>query len=62
MLHPFATSTSRTRNRWITIDYTGFLWRVGSMANMSRQSLGDGNFEENGRCADHDDARHDLKL
>ena len=31
------------------------------MANMSRQSLGDGNFEERGRGAAHDNAGHDLR-
>ena len=31
------------------------------MANMSRQGLGDGDFEERRRRADHDDARHDLE-
>jgi len=58
--HPLTTPTRRTGNGRITIGHAGFLLRVGSMANMSRQSLGDGNLEEHRGRADHDNTGDDL--
>jgi len=34
-LHPFTVLMARMRNRWATKGDTGFLWRIGPMANMS---------------------------
>jgi hypothetical protein len=61
-LHSFIPTLKwMTRNRWITIGHMSLLWGIGSIADMSQQSLCNRNFEENGECAKHDNARHDLR-
>ena len=60
-LHRSGALIRRVRNGRITKGHTRFLWRVGPLANMSYQSLGNRDFEEHGQRAVHHNARHDLQ-